>query len=54
MPHRKADQHHDQAPCHLKGWSPDSKEAEQVVADSGGEEQSDQHGGRAASSDARS
>ncbi|KZR86910.1 hypothetical protein MITS9509_00854 [Synechococcus sp. MIT S9509] len=49
--HRKADHHHDQPPCHLKGWSPGSKEAEQVVADSGGQEQSDQHGQRAASSD---
>ena len=36
-------EHHDQATGHLEGWSADSKEAEQVVAQPGGKKQSDQH-----------
>ena len=48
--HRKSDQHHDQSSSHLECWSADSKEAQQIAAQPGGEEQSDEHGDRAAPS----
>ena len=49
--HRKADQNHDQSTCYLKGWSADSKEAEQIIAKPSGEKQGNHHGESAAACD---